>query len=168
MQRKSFDGMLCPIARSLERVGEWWSMLILRDAFHGLTRFDQFEASLGIAPNMLTRRLKGLVEAGLMEKRLYSERPPRHEYLLTARGRDFLPVLIAMGDWGNRHFADEGLASLVADAQTGAIVQPVLIDRATGKTLDADSVTFAAGPAADEPMRRRMAFVERRREKAAG
>jgi len=73
--------MQCPIARSLERVGEWWSILILRDALHGLTRFDEFQKSLGIAPNMLTRRLNALVEGGLLERRRYSERPPRDEYL---------------------------------------------------------------------------------------
>ena len=65
MQHKSFAGMACPVARSLERVGEWWSILILRDALHGMTRFDQFQKSLGIAPNMLTRRLNALVAAGL-------------------------------------------------------------------------------------------------------
>ena len=96
MRRKSFGNMQCPIARSLERVGEWWSILILRDAFHGLTRFDQFQKSLGIAPNMLTRRLNGLVESGLLERRQYEERPPRHEYVLTERGRDFLPVIISL------------------------------------------------------------------------
>src|SRR2546423_968174 len=77
MQRKSFGNMQCPIARSLERVGEWWSILVLRDALHGLMRFDEFQQSLGIAPNMLTRRLNGLVDAGLLERRRYSERPPR-------------------------------------------------------------------------------------------
>src|SRR5882672_4472801 len=99
MQHKSFDTMPCPIARSLERVGEWWSILILRDALHGLTRFDEFQKSLGIAPNMLTRRLNGLVEAGLLERRPYSTRPPRHEYLVTQRGRDFRPVLLALMAW---------------------------------------------------------------------
>ena len=79
MQRTSFRGMRCPIARSLERVGEWWSILILRDALRGSTRFDQFQKSLPIAPNMLTRRLHGLVDAGLLERRLYCERPPRFE-----------------------------------------------------------------------------------------
>ena len=93
MQRKSFADMTCPIARSLEHVGEWWSMLILRDAFGGTTRFDDFQRSLGIAPNMLTRRLAALVDAGLLERRPYSERPPRDEYVLTERGRDFKPVL---------------------------------------------------------------------------
>src|SRR6201995_4682474 len=96
MRKKSFESMACPIARSLERVGEWWSMLILRDAFAGRTRFDEFQQSLGIAPNMLTRRLATLVEAGMLERRAYSERPPRDEYVLTERGRDFKPVLIAL------------------------------------------------------------------------
>src|SRR6185295_8558457 len=73
MKHKSLGKMQCPVSRSLERVGEWWSMLIIRDALHGLTRFDQFEESLGIAPNMLTRRLAALVKAGVLEKRSYSE-----------------------------------------------------------------------------------------------
>src|ERR1700758_163875 len=113
MQRKSFGNMQCPIARGLERVGEWWSILILRDAFYGLTRFDQFQTSLGIAPNMLTRRLDVLVEAGLLERRLYNKHPPRHEYVLTPRGRDFWPVLVALMAYGNRHFAREGVATLL-------------------------------------------------------
>ena len=119
MQRKSFGDMTCPIARSLERVGEWWSILILRDAFRGLTRFDQFQKSLDIAPNMLTRRLNALVESGLLERRIYSEHPPRHEYLLTERGRDFRPVLWALLAWGNRHFAPEGASVIVVDTETG-------------------------------------------------
>ena len=96
MRRKSFGEMACPIARGLERVGEWWNMLILRDAFAGISRFDDFQQSLGIAPTMLTRRLNALVENGLLERRRYSERPPRDEYVLTERGTDFRPVLIAI------------------------------------------------------------------------
>ncbi len=80
MQRKSFGKMPCPIARSLERVGEWWSILIIRDALHGFTRFDEFQKNLNIAPNMLTRRLSALVDAGLLRRLRYSERPPRYEY----------------------------------------------------------------------------------------
>jgi DNA-binding HxlR family transcriptional regulator len=114
MQRKSFADMTCPIARSLEHVGEWWSMLILRDAFGGTTRFDDFQQSLGIAPNMLARRLAALVEAGLLEKRRYSERPPRDEYLLTARGRDFKPVLAALVAFGRKHFPAPGGAKVPA------------------------------------------------------
>src|SRR5207248_2372680 len=127
MERKRFGRMSCPIARSLERVGEWWSILILRDALGGLTRFDQFQRSLDIAPNMLTRRLNGLVEAGLLERRRYSERPPRDEYVLTARGRDFRPVVVALYAWGNRHFAPEGASVVLVDAATGRPADPVLV-----------------------------------------
>ena len=118
MQRKSFGKMACPIARSLERVGEWWSILIIRDALHGFTRFDEFQKSLNIAPNMLTRRLSALVDAGLLQRRRYSERPPRYEYILTERGRDFRPVIVAMFAWGNRHFAPEGASVLLIDRKT--------------------------------------------------
>src|SRR5256885_4840292 len=155
MQRKSFGRMSCPIARSLERVGEWWSILILRDALGGLTRFDQFQRSLDIAPNMLTRRLNGLVEAGLLERRRYSERPPRDEYALTARGRDFRPVVVALYAWGNRHFAPEGASVVLVDAATGRPADPVLVDRPTGRPLVEARSTFVARPAASEPTKRR-------------
>jgi DNA-binding HxlR family transcriptional regulator len=135
VQRKSFGSMTCPIARSLERVGEWWSILILRDAFRGLTRFDQFQKSLDIAPNMLTRRLNALVESGLLERHAYSEHPPRYEYVLTERGRDFRPVLWALLAWGNRHFAPEGPSVVVIDTETGEAADPVLVDRRTGKLM---------------------------------
>lgn len=157
MQRKSFGAMPCPIARSLERVGEWWSILILRDAFSGLTRFEEFRESLGIAPNMLTRRLAALVEAGLLERRRYSERPPRDEYRLTDPGRDFRPVLVAMLAFGNRHFAPEGASVQIVDARTGAVADPVLVDRATGRALAAPDFILAPGPAAREGTRRRLA-----------
>ncbi|MBV8119710.1 MAG: helix-turn-helix transcriptional regulator [Alphaproteobacteria bacterium] len=155
MRRKSFGNMQCPIARSLERVGEWWSILILRDAFHGLSRFDQFQESLGIAPNMLTRRLNSLVEAGLLERRRYSERPPRDEYVLTETGRDFRPVLWALLAWGNKHFAPEGKSVVIVDNHTGEEVEPVLADRKSGRPLVAPAFRSAAGPAADMRTRQR-------------
>jgi DNA-binding HxlR family transcriptional regulator len=148
MQRKSFDEMICPIARSLERVGEWWSMLILRDAFAGITRFEEFQRSLGIAPNMLTRRLATLVEAGLLERRRYSTRPPRDEYVLTERGRDFHGVLLALMAFGNRHFAPEGESVVIVDAVTGEPAEPILVDRRSGRPLVEPDFTLAAGPAA--------------------
>ena len=156
MERKSLGGMPCPIARSLDRVGEWWSMLIIRDALHGLKRFDQFEESLGIAPNMLTRRLGALVKAGLLEKRRYSERPPRYEYMLTERGRDFQPVIVAMQTWGNKHFAPEGASVLLVHAKTGAAADPVMVDRKTGRPLTAPEYVVAPGPAAGEATRRKL------------
>jgi DNA-binding HxlR family transcriptional regulator len=160
MRRKSFNTMQCPIARSLERVGEWWSILILRDAFHGLTRFDQFQKSLDIAPNMLTRRLNALVEAGLLERHRYSERPPRDEYLLTERGRDFRPVLWAMLAWGNKHFAPEGASVVVVDSATGAPAEPLLVDRDTGRPLAEPAFRSAPGPAADERTKRKLTVAQ--------
>jgi DNA-binding HxlR family transcriptional regulator len=157
MQRKSFDGMPCPIARSLERVGEWWSILILRDALRGLTRFDQFQDNLGIAPNMLARRLAALVDAGLLERRRYSERPPRDEYVLTPRGRDFRPVLLSLMAWGNRHFAPEGESVVLADAATGAIVDPILVDCRTGEPITEARHRVVPGPAASARTRARLA-----------
>jgi DNA-binding HxlR family transcriptional regulator len=155
MRRKSFASLACPIARSLERVGEWWSILILRDAMRGATRFEQFQTSLGIAPNMLARRLRALVEAGLLERRRYSDRPPRDEYHLTARGEDFRPVLWALLAWGNRHFAPEGPSVVIVDAETGAPADPVLVDRASGRVLAPPVFRTAPGPAAEEGQRRR-------------
>ncbi len=156
MQRTSFTAMPCPIARSLERVGEWWSILILRDAFYGLTRFDQFQRSLGVAPNILTRRLNGLVTAGLLERRRYQDRPPRYEYLLTPRGRDFHPVLMSLMAWGNRHFAPEGESVRIARADTGAAVDPVVVDRASGEPIAGPLFRMVPGPAATAEVRARM------------
>ncbi len=123
----------CPIARSLACMGDAWSILILRDAASGLTRFDQFRTSLGIAPSILTRRLAVLTEEGLLEKRRYSERPPRDEYVLTDAGRDFLPVLAMIGAWGRKH-RGTGMTRYV-DAETGKQVEPVAIDSVTGARI---------------------------------
>ena len=136
MRHTSLSDMPCPIARSLDRVGEWWSILILRDALRGVTRFEDFRKNLGVAPNMLTRRLNALVELGLLERRRYSERPPRDEYVPTARGRDFRPVLLALLAWGNRHFAPEGPSVEVVNRETGVAADPVLVDRHTGLPVD--------------------------------
>lgn len=157
MQRKTFRDMQCPIARSLERVGEWWSILILREAFYGATRFDTFQKNLDIAPNMLTRRLNGLVEEGLLERRQYSERPPRFEYVLTQCGRDFLPVLLAMLEWGNKYFAVEGVSVQLVDKDTGASVNPILVDAKNGNPVNLARYVVAPGPAASEGVRRRLA-----------
>lgn len=164
--------MECPVARSLERVGEWWSILILRDALQGLTRFDEFQKSLGIAPNMLTRRLNRLVEAGILERRRYNERPPRDEYVPTECGRDFRPVLWALLAWGNKHFAPEGASVLLVDTKTGAAAVPTMIDQTTGRPLVARDFKLVAGPMADEStherIRRRNAAVDRQDQPVEG
>lgn len=156
MRRKSYGNMKCPIARSLDRVGEWWSILVLREAFYGMTRFDEFQKSLGVAPNILTRRLNRLVESGLLERRRYQEHPPRDEYRLTQRGRDFRPVMLALLAWGNRHFAPEGAAVQIVDARTGAVVEPLLVDAATGEKIAGPDFTMAAGPGADDAVREKL------------
>ena len=166
MRRKSFHEMLCPIARSLERVGEWWSMLILRDALHGMTRFDQFQTSLGIAPNMLTRRLNSLVDAGLLERCRYSDRPPRYEYVPTARGSDFFPVLVALLNFGNKHFAKDGKRVVIADRQTGTTVEPVMMDAATGRPIVNPDYALAAGPAASRRIKQKYAAIAEARHSA--
>jgi DNA-binding HxlR family transcriptional regulator len=162
MQHKSFRKMACPIARSLERVGEWWSMLILRDALHGLSRFDEFQKSLGIAPNMLTRRLNALVEAGFLERHRYSAHPPRYEYRPTQRGRDFRPVLIALNVFGNRHFAPEGASVMIVDTQTGVPADPIMVDRPTGRPIEPPEFAYVPGPAAGERTRQRYAMIRQR------
>ncbi|MEX2691458.1 winged helix-turn-helix transcriptional regulator [Rhizobium mongolense] len=124
----------CPIARSLALVGDAWSILILRDANAGLTRFDEFRKSLGIAPTILTRRLAMLTEEGLLEKRRYLERPPREEYVLTAAGRDFLPVLFMIGAWGRKHRGGGKLTRFL-DAETGMEIEPVAVDGVTSERI---------------------------------
>ena len=159
MRHASFEGHACPIARSLDRVGEWWSILILRDAFLGATRFEQFQRNLDIAPNTLTRRLNALVEAGLLQRHRYCERPPRDEYRLTAAGRDFRPVLWALLACGNRHFAPEGRSVVLVDTETNREADPVLVDRNTGAELKPPRFHTIPGPVADARTREKFAQV---------
>jgi DNA-binding HxlR family transcriptional regulator len=173
MQRTSFAEMPCPVARALERVGDWWTILILREAFYGSTRFDEFQRVLGIAPNILTKRLKQLCDDGLLEARLYSEKPPRHEYHLTECGRDFRPVMLALMTWGNKHFAPEGPALLLLNRQTGKPLVPVMVDANDHTPIDQLDMEYAAGPAASESLRRHLSKVtlrlaEQAKNKAVG
>src|SRR5215470_1432084 len=157
MRRTSFRKMHCPIARTLERVGEWWSMLILRDALHGYRRFEEFRESLGVAPNILTTRLAALVEAGFLEKRQYSAHPPRYEYVPTERGRDFRPVLLSLMAFGNKHFAPEGAMVEVVDTRTGKAADIGVFDRATGLPIAAPDYRMQPGPAANARVKKRYA-----------
>ncbi|WP_348639737.1 helix-turn-helix domain-containing protein [Neorhizobium sp. JUb45] len=147
--------MQCPIARGLERVGERWTMLILRDAFNGLTRFDEFEENLGIAPNILTARLKALVEAGLLEKRRYCDRPPRNEYIVTERGWDFRPVMLMLQSWATTHYAPEGKSVVLINRQTGLEADPTVVDAVSGLPISDPVFRLVPGPAANERTRKR-------------
>jgi DNA-binding HxlR family transcriptional regulator len=150
----------CPIARTLQSLGAWWSLLILRDAFQGATRFDHFQKSLGIAPNILSQRLSQLTDAGLFERRLYSERPPRYEYVLTTQGRDFFPIVVAVFAWGNKHLFPEGQAVQLANARSKRPVDPVLIDAASRKPILPTEVVLVPGPNARPRMRKHLAALK--------
>ncbi|AHG45391.1 transcriptional regulator [Rhizobium leguminosarum bv. trifolii CB782] len=156
MQRTSFSDFKCPVARALDSVGDWWSILILRDAFQGLSRFDDFQKSLGVAPNILTRRLRHLTDEGLFERRLYHQRPARYEYVLTDKGRDFFPVLMTLFSWGSRHIPEEDLAFLLGDT-AGKARRTLLVDARTGEEVKPENTGLLAGPAADDEVRARIA-----------
>jgi DNA-binding HxlR family transcriptional regulator len=159
MQQTGPTPLNCPAARSVESVGDGWSILILRDAFQGITRFDGFQKSLGVAPNILTRRLKHLTTEGLFERRLYCERPPRHEYVLTQKGRDFFPVLMALFAWGNQYLPPEEIAMRLGNPETGEDREPLLIDRVTGRAFSPEETIIKPGPAADEVVYERIAHM---------
>jgi DNA-binding HxlR family transcriptional regulator len=143
MDREINDQEPCPIARSLAFAGDAWTLLILRDAHAGLTRFDQFRKSLGIAPTILTRRLATLTEEGLLVKQRYSEHPPREEYLLTQAGIDFLPVLFIIGAWGRQHRGGGKLVRFL-DAETGSEIKAVAVDEVTGAKIGTRPIRIVA------------------------
>jgi len=148
----------CPLSTTAAHVGEWWTLLILHDAFDGHTRFDQFQESLGISSSMLTTRLRTLVTDGLLERRPYQTHPVRHEYVLTDLGRSLRPVLVALAAWGNSRLTPDERSMVLVNADSGEEVEPVVVDARTGRRLDDhDAYVFAAGPAASEAMRDRYA-----------
>ncbi len=142
--------MPCSVAQCLEVVGEWWSLLIIRDAFLGVTRFDDFRERLGISRNILNQRLNGLVEAGILTKKLYSEHPPRYDYRLTAKGRDLWPVLTTLRQWGDRHAAPHGPPLYVRHKNCGNVSDAVMICSSCGEPLQARDVRAEPGPGAGE------------------
>jgi DNA-binding HxlR family transcriptional regulator len=137
MLDRNYD-MDCSIARTLELIGERWTLLVIRDLFLGRRRFDAIQESLGIARNVLSSRLSRLMDEGLVEKRLYRERPPRYEYFLTEKGLDLWPVLVALLGFGDRHLAGEaGPPVRIVHAGCGGAVDDRRICRRCGKPLEA-------------------------------
>ena len=116
MRREDLADADCGIAQALGVLGDWWTFLIVRDVAGGTTRFDALQRELGVSRRALTERLAALVEHGVLERRPYSRHPPRHDYLLTAKGEGLLPVLIALQDWGTRHVMGDGELTATADA----------------------------------------------------
>jgi DNA-binding HxlR family transcriptional regulator len=146
MERKSFAEMDCSVAQCLEVVGEWWSMLIVRDAFRGVRRFEDFQRRLGISRNILNERLQTLVRAGVLVRVPYSQRPPRDEYRLTDKGRDLWPVLTAMRQWGDRHAAPSGPPVEVVHHGCGEVTHAEMVCDVCGGRLGPRDVTAVAGP----------------------
>jgi len=152
MERKSFSDMHCSVAQCLEVVGEWWSMLIVRDVFLGVNRFDEFHERLGISRNILNQRLSRLVEAGVLVKVPYSEHPPRFDYRLTDKGRDLWPVLTAMRQWGDTYSAPGGPPMLVTHTGCGQVADAVMVCSACGEPIGPRDVRATPGPGAVEPL----------------
>jgi DNA-binding HxlR family transcriptional regulator len=152
MERKSFAEMNCSVAQCLEVVGEWWSMLIVRDAFLGITRFDQFQARLGISRNVLNQRLSHLVAAGVLERVPYQQHPPRFEYRLTPKGRDLWPVLTTMRQWGDKYAAPDGSPMLITHKGCGQASTGILTCSACGEPIGPRDVRPTPGPGAVEPL----------------
>jgi DNA-binding HxlR family transcriptional regulator len=155
MLGRQYDTQVCSIASALEIVGERWSLLIVRDVFLGVRRFDDIQRDLGIARNVLQARLERLVEEGVLEKRLYEERPPRHEYRLTERGIDLWPVLVALMKWGDRHVYPEGPPVVLEHRGCGGEVDEHRICRECGCPLEARDVRPRPGPGASQDVRER-------------
>jgi DNA-binding HxlR family transcriptional regulator len=156
MQRKSFADVECNIARSVEEVGDGWSLMILRNALLGARRFQDFEAGLGVPPTTLTRRLQTLTQRGFFVRRKYEAHPPREEYELTRKGLDFLPVLLSLAVWGGRWLSPEGAPLELIDAESGTTIEPTLVDARTGRPLVAGRVAVRPGPGASTSLRKAM------------
>lgn len=146
MERKSFADMHCSVAQCLEVMGDWWTPLIIRDAFLGVTRFDEIQQRLGISRNILIQRLNGLVEQGILHKNRYSEHPPRYEYLLTGKGRDLWPVLTAMRQWGDKHAAPDGPPLQTIHKSCGSVVEAVVTCSDCGERLASGDLRVVPGP----------------------
>lgn len=148
MRRASFDDMACSVAQSLEVVGEWWTPLILRDAFLGVRRFGDFQASLGIARNILATRLDSLVEHGVLEKVPYQDRPVRSDYLLTEKGRDLWLVIAALREWGDRWEAPSGPPVEIVHTACGEVTTIVATCSCCGEALQPTDLRARRGPGA--------------------
>ncbi len=148
---RTYEGQNCSIARTLEVVGERWTLLVLRECFLGTARFDDFQRRLGIARNVLQARLERLVDEGVLVRRPYQERPTRYEYRLTREGRDLLPVLLALLEWGDRHRAPDGPPVAIAHARCGGPVNSALQCGRCGATVEIRSIDVRPRSAAVTP-----------------
>ncbi len=146
MATKRYENLACSAARALEVVGERWTMLIIRDLFYGLRRFDELQRDLGVARNILSRRLADLVDHGVVMRQLYSESPPRHEYRLTRKGEDLFPVLLALMAWGDRWAAPDGAPMVMTHTGCDQDLRPLVVCSACGEEPLPRTVFARVGP----------------------
>jgi DNA-binding HxlR family transcriptional regulator len=147
MRRTRFSDWHCSIARTVDLTGDWWTPLVMREAFYGARRFEEFQRYLGLSRNVLAQRLNRLVEEGMLDRVPYQERPLRHEYRLTEKGRDFFTVLAAMIRWGDRWLAGKaGPPIELRDRQSGARVNLEVVDSDTGEPVDLRQIMASPGP----------------------
>jgi DNA-binding HxlR family transcriptional regulator len=145
-KRTSHKGATCPVARPLDAIGDWWSLLIIRDAFDGLRRFGEFQKSLGLAKNILSARLHNLVEHGIMDLVPASDGGPYQEYVLTQKGRGLFPVLVALRQWGEDHFfSPEEEHVVLVDKKSGRPVRPLELRAQDGRRLKWDDTVVRKG-----------------------
>ncbi|MEZ5157157.1 MAG: helix-turn-helix domain-containing protein [Solirubrobacterales bacterium] len=145
MLKRDYD-QICSVARSLEVLGERWTLLVIRDIFYGKRRFDQIQEDLGIARNVLATRLARLVDEGILEKRAYQGRPPRFEYFLTEKGIDLWPVMVTMMHWGDRYLSEEGPPVVIHHKECGGTVDDRGYCERCGKRLGARDAYAERGP----------------------
>lgn len=156
MRRTSFATWPCSIARTMDLLGDWWTPLVLREAFYGIRRFDEFQQELGIARNTLADRLHRLVDEGLLEKQLYTSEPKRYEYVLTEKGRDFFGVLLAMSRWGDRWLAGkEGAPITLHHDRCGHDSHAEVVCAACGEPMRAEDTSMRIGPGYPEKLKQR-------------
>lgn len=158
MRSKSFDGMACSIATTLEAIGDRWAMLVLRDLMLGLSRYDDLKKSTGITNATLADRLRQLEQSGLVERRLYQSGPDRYEYLLTPKGRDLALVIQALAQVGDKWRLQEqaGAPLQFVRAQSGRPVQLALVEKESGAPVPLAELRVQAGPGADDLVRWRL------------
>jgi DNA-binding HxlR family transcriptional regulator len=138
MKRTSHVDAACPVARPLDAIGDWWSLLIIRDAFDGLRRFGEFRKSLGLAKNVLSARLRTLVEHGIMASAPASDGSAYQEYVLTRKGLDLFPLLVALRQWGEQHFFGPGEQHVrLVDRERGEPVRKLELRAQDGRLLEA-------------------------------
>jgi DNA-binding HxlR family transcriptional regulator len=163
VRRTRFANWPCSIARTVDLAGDWWTPLVMREAFYGARRFEQFQRQLGLSRNVLSQRLDRLVKEGMLERVPYQERPLRHEYQLTEKGSDFFTVLAAMIRWGDRWLAgDDGPPIVLRDRRTGAPIEPEVVDSATGEPVDIERLVATPGPGLPKKLARQLEELNRR------